>query len=157
MSERMLAKQEILNLLHSLSAWTAQGDFSDQDWEKYVEIAKLVQSTDPDVVAAALDEFTQQAIREGYQGYESESKPFILMRVVFEIPETGSAEKRFSFKGWSNWPEPDANNEVNLSWPISWIGGSPTLVAPYEGSMGRPYAAAAEYRFLLKNFPYRKL
>ena len=157
MSENKSTKQEIIDHINALPVWTSQHSFTDQDWDKYIEVARIIQSTDTDTVEDALVEFIQRALQEAYEGYESESKPFILMRVVFEIPETANEDKRFSFKGWSNWPEPDANNEVNLSWPVSWEGGRPKLLAPYEGSMGRPYAAAAEYRFLLQNFPYRKL
>src|SRR5215510_9454509 len=142
MSENILAKQGLIRRLHSLPAWTIQNDFTNREWEKFVEAAKIVQSNNPDVVEAALDEFIREALQEEFQGYENESKPFILMRVIFEIPETAHAEKRFSYKGWTNWPEPDTNNYVNLSWPVSWKSGSPELLAPYEGSMGRPYAAA---------------
>jgi hypothetical protein len=157
MSENSLAKRELIERLRSLPAWTKQEEFTDQTWAQYIDVARIVQSTDPDTVEAALNGFIQEVLQEQVQGYESESKPFILMRVVFEIPEVASAEKRFSYKGWTNWPDPDAKNQVNLSWPVSWEGGAPKLLASYEGSMGQPYAAAAEYSFLSQNFPYRKL
>jgi hypothetical protein len=156
MSNHQSVKQQLIDSFHLLPPWTSEGNFSKQEWAKFREVAKIVQSTPSDTVEAALDEFIKQAIQEEYQGYESESKPFILMRVVFKIPELASAEKRFSYKGWTNWPEPDENNHVNLSWPISWDRDNPRLIASYEGSMGRPYAAAAEYRFLLENFPFRQ-
>ena len=79
------------------------------------------------------------------------------MRIVFAIPEAAPAEERFSFKGWSNWPEPDERGQVNLAWPVTWQHGRPELVTSYEGSMGQPYPAAREYRFLLDTFPYRSL
>jgi hypothetical protein len=157
MSQSPLDKQELIERLHSLPAWKAQEDFTDQDWEQYIELARLVQSAGPDMVAAALDEFIQQTVQEEYQGYEGESKPFILMRVLFELPEAASVDDRRSFKGWSNWPDADANNQVNLSWPVSWEGGRPKLLDYYKGSMGLPYAAAAEYHYLSRNYPYRKL
>jgi hypothetical protein len=156
MSNNQSVKQELIERLHSLPPWKYESNFSGQEWGKFIEVAKIVQSTHPDTVESALNEFIKQAIQEEYQGYESESKPFILMRVVFKIPEIASAEKRFSYKGWMNWPEPDENNHVNLSWPVSWISDHPKLLAFYEGSMGRPYAAVAEYRFLLENFPFRQ-
>jgi hypothetical protein len=157
MSVNSLATQELKERLHSLPAWAGQEDFTAQTWAQYIDVARIVQSTDPDTVEAALNGFIQEALQEQFQEYESESKPFILMRVVFEIPEVASAEKRFSYKGWTNWPDPDAKNQVNLSWPVSWEGGAPKLLASYEGSMGQPYAAAAEYSFLSQNFPYRNL
>jgi hypothetical protein len=156
MPNNQLTKQELIEDFHSLPPWKNEGDLNEQEWARFIEVAKIVQSVSPDTVGAALGEFIKQVIQKEYQGYESESKPFILMRVVFKLPEIASAEKRFSYKGWTNWPEPDENNQVNLSWPISWNNNNPKLIASYEGSMGLPYAAAAEYRFLLENFPFRQ-
>jgi hypothetical protein len=150
-------KQELIERLHSLSPWQKQDDFTAQDWERYMEVARLIQSADPDTAAAALDEFVRQALQEEFRGYESESKAFLLMRVVFELPELAGVDERRSFKGWPNWPDADANNQVNLSWPVSWEGGSPRLLVSYDGSMGLPYSAEAEYRFLLDKYPFRKL
>ena len=150
-------KQELIERLHSLPPWQKDDDFTAQDWEQYVEVARLIQSADPDMVAEALDEFGQQARQEEFRGYESESKPFLLMRVVFELPEAASVDERQSFKGWSNWPDADANNQMNLSWPVSWASGRPRLLSSYEGSMGLPYSAGGEYRFLLSKYPFRKL
>jgi len=152
-----LNKQEIIERLRSLPPWQSQADFTAQDWQQYVDVAQLIQSTDPDTVAAALDEFVRQGLQEEFRGYEEESKPFLLMRVIFELPERANVNERQSFKGWSNWPAADENNQVNLSWPVSWEGGRPRLLDTYQESMGLPYAAGAEYRFLLKKYPYRKL
>lgn len=76
-----------------------------------INVAKIVQLTNPDTVAAILDEFISQAIKqdEYYKGYENESKVFILMRVVFVIPEVAPADNSSSYKDWSNWAEPDVN------------------------------------------------
>jgi hypothetical protein len=150
-------QQELIERLRSLPPWQNQVDFSAQDWKQYVDVARLIQSADPDMVTAALDEFVREVSQEEFRGYEGESKPFLLMRVVFELPERASVDERQSFKGWSNWPDADENNQVNLSWPVSWEGGSPKLLATYEESMGLPYSAGAEYRYLLKKYPYRKL
>jgi len=150
-------KQELIQRLHSLTPWQNQVEFTAQDWGRYIEVARLVQSADPDTVAAALDEFVREASAAEQTEYEGDSKPFILMRVVFELPERASANERRSFKGWSNWPDADANNQVNLSWPVSWEGGTPKLLSTYEGFEGLPYFAGTEYRHFLQNYPYRSL
>lgn len=148
---------ELINRISELPAWTIQGDFSDGEWERYLDVAKLLQGTDPQIVEEALDRFVSGTSRDAYSGFEPESKAFILMRLVFDLPETAPAEQRRSFKGWINWPEPDSGGSVSLAWPVSWSTGRPRLVAAYEGSMGKPYAASLEFRYLLDRFPYRPL
>ena len=152
-----MTEEELVNQLRALPPWRAESDFTDEDWSKYIALAQRLQSVDSGVVEAGVGEFVRQSLQEPYQGYDSQSKPFLLMRVLFDIPERAPAANHFSFKGWTNWPAPDANNQVNLSWPVSWQTGKPQLLDRYDGSMGRPYAAADEYRYLLQTFPYRKL
>ncbi|MEM1255781.1 MAG: hypothetical protein AAGI69_25360 [Cyanobacteria bacterium P01_H01_bin.21] len=152
-----MTEQQLVNQFKSLKPWTAQNDFSDNDWARMIAVARVVQTVDPPMVEAACDIFVQQALQETFVGYESESKLFILMRVVFDLPEHVSADERASFKGWVNWPRPDINGQVNLAWPVSWASGYPQLEDSYVGSMGPPYAAAKEYLYMRQRFPYRQL
>ena len=131
--------------------------FDDDDWATYVSVARAVQQSSPETVEAALEHFLREARSETFQGYESESKPFLLMRVVFDLPEVAPESERQSFKGWDNWPPPDADGRVSLAWPLSWQSGRPELVARYEGSQGLPYAAVEEYRHMRAHYPYREL
>ena len=148
--------QDLDRLFDSLRAWSQRDSFSAGDWENYIRVAKIVQETDPSIVEAALDRFIRAAVREPFEGQTSESKPFLLMRVVFDLPESAPEQSRLSFKGWTNWPRADAQDNVSLAWPISFRRGKPELVASYEGSEGKPYEAAAEYRYLRDHFPYRR-
>ena len=148
---------DLVRLLDSLPPWSHDEGLSETGWAAYVEAAKRFREADADVAAAALDRFVEHAARERFAGSESESKPFLLMRVLFELPERAPESERFSFKGWTNWPPADESGQVSLSWPISWESGKPELVARYGGSAGKPYAASAEYRLLRERFPYRDL
>jgi hypothetical protein len=148
--------EKLKERIAALPPWQ-RDDFSDEEWKKYVSVAKLVQSSDPETVESALEEFTREAINEEFRGYASESKPFLLMRVVFDLPEGAPESERRSFKGWVNWPAADSRGEVSLAWPLSWRSGKPRLVAPYAGSEGIPYAAVSEYRHLREHYPYREL
>ena len=148
--------QGLMERMSELSPWQ-RDDFADEEWETYVNAAKLVQSSDPETVEAALEEFIRDAIKEEFRGYTSESKPFLLMRVVFDLPEAAPESERRSFKGWINWPPADASGEVSLAWPLSWDSGKPRLIAPYAGSEGIPYSAASEYRHLRERYPFRTL
>lgn len=148
---------ELTTLIQSLRPWSQREGFTDADWKNYVDVAKIVQETDPRTVEAALDQFVRAATQEPFTGSEGESKPFLLMRVVFDLPEAAPERLRRSFKGWTNWPRADAQGAVSLAWPISWRSGKPELVASYQGSEGMPYAALAEYHYLRGHFPYRRL
>ncbi len=147
----------MLRSLRRLRPWPSEGDFDAEDWQSYLRAARRFQAADPSHVAAVLEAFVEEALEEEYRGCESESKPFLLLRVMFDLPREAPAALGFSFKGWSNWPEPDSRGNLSLSWPVAWSEAGPRLAARYRGSMGKPYAAAAEFRFLRARFPMREL
>jgi hypothetical protein len=146
---------QLLALFDSLEPWTDPGRMDSVAWSRYIEVARQVQQTDPATVERALSRFVKEAARAQVYSDESESKVFLLLRVVFELPSSAPEEQRRSFKGWINWPEADESGRVNPSWPIVWEEGGPRLEARYEGSEGRPYAADLEYRYFRENYPYR--
>jgi hypothetical protein len=158
-SPDVLRTEQLVAALRSLPPWQTIADFGEAEWDAYIRTARLVQQADPDTVSAALDQFAAELRQSNapYPGYELESVPFLLMRVVFLLPETVPVAQRFAYKGWSNWPDPDDRGEVNPGWPVVWKAGRPSLVASYAGSSGQPYPASAEYRFLLATFPFRNL
>ncbi|HEX8652914.1 MAG TPA: hypothetical protein VF708_19015 [Pyrinomonadaceae bacterium] len=157
MADANVTENQLIEDIEALPPWRTQGDLSDSEGERYREVARIVQQADPSLVASALDQFIARATNEHHDDYEGESKPFLLMRVVFDLPEQAPVEQRRSFKGWTNWPKPDASGQVSLAWPIAWRNGKPTLVDFYRGSMGLPYAASQEYRHMLDHFPFRAL
>ena len=94
---------------------------------------------------------------DAFGGIENETRLFLLLRVIFDLPHCSHVSKRRTFKGWYNWPEPDQNYSVNLSWPIKWKQGKPALAAHFVGANGHRYAAVDEFNFLLQNYPLRRL
>jgi hypothetical protein len=112
-----------------------------------------VQDADPADVDRALEAFLARA--SGFEGAEDETRLFLLMRVVFDLPEQAPEEERRSYKGWVNWPPPGADGTVSLAWPLTFAAGDPALVDPYEGSEGPRYAAVSEYRHLLERYGFR--
>jgi hypothetical protein len=149
--------QELKELFRYLTPWSEREDLTKKEWDNYLQVARVVQQSTPQVVESALELFMQEAIQEEFKGYESESKLFVLMRVLFDLPEAVPENQRQCFKGWINWPKADSNGQVSLVWPILWQSARPALLAPYEGSEGLPYAAVAEYRYFLTHFSYRQL
>jgi hypothetical protein len=152
-----MTPQELSQAFSGLRPWSKRADFTAADWRAYVRVARLAQNTDPQVLDDALDLFIRTAVQEPFTGSTSESKPFLLLRVMFDLPESAPAESRRIYKGWINWPPPDREGRVSLAWPIAWRSGQPELMASYEGSEGQPYRAAAEYRHFRTAYRYRVL
>lgn len=147
--------QSLLDLFRSLAPWSDARAFSTEALGHYINAARLVQSSEPGEVESALAGFLDEA--DGFTGGDNETRLFLLMRIVFDLPDRAAADQRHIFKGWVNWPAPDAEGKVSLSWPVDWQAGRPTLLAPFEGAEGSPYRAVAEYRDLLARFPFRQL
>lgn len=147
--------RSLLAAFRLLAPWSYDRSYSMEDWERYIDAAQLVQESDPADVERAVAQLMEQS--EGFNNVENETRLFLLLRIVFELPEHAQASKRRVFKGWVNWPEPDSRGYVNLSWPVGWRDNRPYLLARYEGAEGPRYAAIEEYRYLLANFPFRKL
>lgn len=147
---------ELKARIAALPPWR-EGDLSQEEWNEYLTVARHLQESDPDTVESVLAEFIELAAKEEFRGYESESKAFLLMRVIFDLPEAAPEAERKSFKGWVNWPAADSRGEVSVAWPLSWKSGRPRLVSAYEGSEGVRYAATSEYRHFRARYPYRDL
>jgi len=94
---------------------------------------------------------------DGEAGVANESRLFLLSRFVFDLPARATAERRRVFKGWTNWPKPDAEGMVDLGWPVRFGPGGPSLLTGYEGSDGPRYGAVEEYRYLQGHFGWRDL
>ena len=141
--------ETLLSAFGPLAPWPAGGDLSDQEWDRYLAAAREVQAAQPGEVEPALLEFLD--------GGGEETSLFLLLRVVFDLPERAPVEERRTWKGWVNWPEPDPDGTVNLSWPVRWDGSRPALQAAFEGAEGPRYAAIEEYRDLRERFAPRAL
>lgn len=141
--------QSLLAAFRALAPWRYDRDLSAEEWGRYADAARLVQAAEPAEVERALSRF----LDEGDD--DNETRLFLLTRVVFDLPERAPSAERRTYKGWINWPEPDGEGNVNLSWPVGWRDSRPSLLARYEGSEGPRYAAVEEYRHLLSRFPFR--
>ncbi len=156
---KKIEKETLVEYFHSLKEWTSNDAMTDSNWKQYIKVAKVVQQTNSKNVENSINEFMSQAIKldENYTGFENESKVFLLLRIVFDLPESFLAKNYYSYKAWSNWPETDANGFINLAWPISWQNKFPILIDSYTGSMGQVYAASSEYKYFLEKFNFRNL
>lgn len=145
----------LVDAFGELTPWTAAPALSPAQRDRYVAVAAAVQRHEPAAVERAIGDFLSR--RSGPGNSEDETRIFLLLRVVFELPEHVPADERASFKGWVNWPAPAPDGTVSLAWPIAWAADGPVVVAPYEGFEGPEYAAVEEYRHLLERHPLRAL
>ena len=148
------AVESLLAAFRTLAPWGSASDFSTEEWRRYADAARLVQNAAPGEVKSALVRFLDEA--DGFLAAENETRLFLLMRVVFDLPSRAPVDQRRAFKGWANWPAPDAEGKVKLSWPLDLRDGRPTLLAHFEGADGPRYAAVEEYYYLLARFPFRQ-
>lgn len=140
-----------------LEPWRGRQDYRPEDWRRLIRVAILVQRTDSRSVEEALDKFLESAPNPISSGGEQESKPYLLLRTVFKVPEAAPADRAEFFKGWSCHEDEVIPANVNLAWPMSWSAGRPRLIAAYEGSMGPAYDALGEYRYMRSHFAIRNL
>lgn len=154
-----ISAASLVDQFKQITPWRHSQDYSRSEWSKIIDVALTVQNAPPPTMAMALDEFMKWASNQPVHGdFEPESQVYILMRVVFQLPEDSERRNAFSFKGWTNSVDMFRHNRANLSWPVSWTGNTtPKLLARYEGSEGMPYQARREFDYMRKHFKFRKL
>ncbi len=140
----------LMRAFAALPSWPAEGDLDRDGWQRYRDAARAVQQSGEGELDQALVRFLDRA--EGMEAALDETRLFLLSRVTYALPAAGPAEERRIWKGWVNWPAPDADGRVDLSWPVDWHGGDPRLIAPFAGAEGHRYAAVEEFRDLRARF-----
>ncbi len=157
-AEETASVNTLVAAIKGLEPWRQSKGYSKEGWDAAISVARLIQGTDAAIVEKVLDAYMAQVRNAPANGdFEPDSRPFILMRVVFDLPEKAEPREAFSFKGWTNSKERERDGRVNLAWPVSWGPAGPSLVARYEGSEGLPYSAADEFRLMKRKFAFRKL
>lgn len=89
---------------------------------------------------------------------KDDSKLFLLMRVVFDLPEQDSSGDNWMvgfWKGEKN--EINIDGSVNRAWPIVWNNGSPRLITRLMAASGSGYSAAGEFLFFKDKYRFRDL
>ncbi len=149
---------QLAQLISSLPGWSSESKYNSNDWKRMTEVAFIFQSAETQKVAEAFQLFTVRNTNDFHGDYLESSKPFILLRVMFDLPE--HAKVRPGGPGWLTLRR-DLNRDgsVNVGWPIIWSGqgGKPSLASEYLGYEGSPYDPKADYIFLSGHFKKRDL
>lgn len=152
----MNAEQQIAReLIEKLTPW-GRRDFTEEEWAAYFQSAKYLQQLNEDDITRLFEKIQHEFTSEP-DGDKTQSKLFILLRVLFDIPLSGNISVRRSFKGWENWPSANDSGKVNLAWPIAWKDNKPHLESQNEGSLGKPYALTSEYSYFKDRYTYRNI
>jgi hypothetical protein len=140
-----------------LRPWSGDGIMSPSDWRSYITVARQLQNESLDGAKAVITEYEALAEERGDSMINVESRLFLLLRVVFDLPEQAPESNRRLFIGWTNWPEVDRSGNVNMAWPVKWTNGVPSLMAKCHGRLGPPYDAIGEFSHFHRYYRLRKL
>jgi hypothetical protein len=157
-----IAKYRLKRRFSQIEPWTASTNYSVAGWKHLVETAKAVQAVqktaNPRLAGEALDEYLQRYASRLDQLPVEQAKLFLLLRVVFDLTESGPPRQRVSFGGPApKRPDTNAGDAVSFAWPLSWNRGRPRLVAGCESAAGSAYRVKDEFEYLRYNFRYRDL
>jgi len=138
-------------------------NYSEANWKALVSIAKLIQRSDPRTVSEALQKYQTEQVSNSVQEIHNDSKLYLLMRVVFELPEHASNDANWSSFGCWLTMKTEYNNDgtINRAWPIAWNHGNPCLVSGCLGIQGfgryGRYGAADEFLYFRSKCAFRDL
>jgi hypothetical protein len=161
-----LTEKKLQTLADSIVGWSQVGssNISSTQWSNLVAVAKVIQTSDPKSVERALHLY--QLGGEAETNFDDslrladDSKLFLLMRVVFVLPESVPEHDFHFFGGWiGSSGLYNSDGSMNQSWPIKWDNAHPKLMAVYGGIQGinARYDASAEYAFFRKKYFIRDL
>lgn len=89
---------------------------------------------------------------------EALSKVYLLLRVLYILPEAADVNTVKVFGGFINPDVEQSATAFNVSWPVKATGyGKITVSGKFEGYIGAPYDAVAEADYFNSSFPRRLL
>jgi hypothetical protein len=152
------ARYRLKRRFSQIEPWTASTNYSVGGWRQLIKTAKAVQAANSSLAGDALGEYLQRYANRPDQLPGEQAKLFLLLRVVFDLPETGSAGPSASFGGpTAKRSDASAGGTANLAWPLSWNQGTPRLVAGCESAASGVYRVKDEFDFLRFHFRRRDL
>lgn len=151
-----MTPEELCKEIGSLIPWGLTPDYPEEGWARLVHVGRMIQQLPPATVSTALSEHIESCGRQGLGRLDCETKPFLLLRVVFDIPPEAELPP---FCIWLMWDENrEGTTSLHSRGPVVvWQNGKPRLLYGCRGSEGRSYAAAGEYEYLRHKFPFRDL
>jgi len=124
-----------------------------------VNISRQVQqSTNPAALHNSLVIY-ESVFANSSQYDENMSKVYLMLRVLYQLPQQMEKANAKSFGGWTH-PCVGDGSVYNMAWPVAATqspSGWQVNVSEFTGFIGRGYNAAAELDYFNASFPKRNL
>jgi hypothetical protein len=160
-------EKQLKSLLASISVWPSHFPDSNgvpySSWKQLIAVAKDLQNREPDSLVRSFHSLQGDApiavpLRDATKKLETDRKLFILLRVIFELPESIPLNESERSGGWvTGRSEVNADGTINMAWPLQWNQGRPKFVCGFCGLQGPRFDASAEYNYFRERFPMRNL
>ena len=151
----------LAGMLLTVDPWTsASTNYSETNWEHLVVIARLIQKSDSESVCRTLRKYQQDQVTHSMDEILNDSKLYLLIRVVFDLPEHDPNERKWSYFGGWLAARTDYNSDGtrNRAWPITWDKGNPRLISGCLGIQGfERYSAVDEFLYFRSKCLFRDL
>lgn len=149
---------EVCRLVEALPPWKSVGE---EDWDLYIDTAMVLQWADPSLVRIALNEYVlhfSTSWDPEVSAVDEHSKAFLLLRVMFDLPQTPDESEPYGVGAWWVRMRPGAPDISGTeSFPILWTQDGPMLTAGFAGYSGASYDAGREFAYFCNHFKYRTL
>jgi hypothetical protein len=157
---------QLERMLHKIKPWDCQDgkNYTDGDWRYLLDMAHVVQQTEIQIVEQALTDSSSR-MKGDFPDYEEQTKTFLLMRVVFDLPTNAPSHdyyhRNIAFGNFMTLDTKNSDGTLNLSWPLSWKSGKPSFIPAsrivFAPSDQQGYEADKEYKYMLGRFKFRKM
>jgi hypothetical protein len=152
------ARYQLKRAVARIEPWTTSTNYSPRGWTRLVVAANVFQKADPKLAGPALGQYLDACNSKPDQLAAARGRIVLLLRAVFELPETASAGERMSFVSWTRaGADVNADGTANPSWPLAWKDGRPQLLAGNDGLNAGNCSVQEEYVSLRYRHPYRAL
>lgn len=138
-------------ILQPVKPWTSEENYNPEDLATLLQAAQELSQINEEELLSEMVEYAT------YYNFATEemSKLYLVLRLLFDVPQDYPAEEAQFFGGWA---APDLNSEesVNLSWPVYMQDGRLENIDYFMGYYGVPYDVEGEFRYFSERFEKRQ-
>jgi hypothetical protein len=168
----ILDRAKLTSLMSRIEPWpNMPSTYSAAGWSNLISAATYIQSCNSTSVETTLKQYVAEfpyrrkfptnapiSLEKVEKTEREDSKLFILLRVIFNLPERSETKERY-YPWYTLGTEVNPDGTINVAWPLSWKNGEPNLVSGATGVQGPVgfYDAAREYLRFSSEYPFRDL
>lgn len=146
---------EIIALVEDLPPWTRVAYGSTEIARLNLIVDKLRDYSLSELEAAIVFLYEDPSVTKGI--LEQDSKTFLILRVLFDVPSSTSLADAKSFGGWIR-PELGQDpppSTINMLWPVAISGDHAVSVSNFMGYLGDSYDAVGEFMYFKDKYGLR--